>query len=155
MRLLVNLSPGQFGRANLRDSNRMYLGYFKDFKSNSHLVLLSGGSAEFASLRSRMAELSIDDRLSIHELDGVKAVRDTSLEIRITQRDRITRRCLSSFEWEMTTDTLDASLKKVDPLLSDRHPCHQYYVCHPADDAVIMMSVGEYSDLWWDRVATQ
>ncbi|HSG73314.1 MAG TPA: hypothetical protein VLA12_23055 [Planctomycetaceae bacterium] len=102
-----------------------------------------------------MADLPADDILSIHELEGVKPVGDLHLEIRITARTRISRRGLASFEWEMNSDMLEESLEKIDPLCSDRDPCHQYFDCHPSDDAVIMMSVGEYDELWWDRLATQ
>ena len=126
----------------------MHLGYFTDFKSEPHLVLLSGVSAEFALLRRGLAALSPDDAVAVHDLKGVNSLHGTTLDIRLSSRDRITRAVASSFEWELTADALEESLDKIESLSSQGH---QYFDCHPSDDAVIMMSVGEYDDSWWEH----
>ena len=47
---------------------------------------------------------------------------------------------------------LDAA-EKIDVLVRSPKPCHQYFTCHPADDAVILMSRDEYDDEWWQCAA--
>lgn len=130
----------------------MHLGNFTDFQSFPHVVLLSGSSDEFSSLRDHICMLAPDAALAIHELEGVTSVRGTTLTVRLSRRERITRCGPAGFEWEMTLDAFEESLAKIASLSTQCHACHQYFDCHPADDAVVMMAVGEYDAAWWGRV---
>ena len=85
----------------------MHIGYFTDFKAQPYVLLLSGSPADFALLRHRMAALSPDAPMSIHELEEVTPVRGTTLQIRLSRRERISRHGPASSEWEMMPDAFE------------------------------------------------
>jgi len=133
----------------------MYLGHFTNFKSHPQLLLLSGLPAEFGVVQQALGALSPDTPLAINDLEGIQSVSGTALRVRQSARNGITRLSATDFEWETTPDALDESLELIAPLAASRDAGHQYFEFHPADDAVIMMSVGEYDDGWWQRQVIQ
>jgi hypothetical protein len=96
----------------------MHLGYFTDFKSEPHLLLLSGSPTDFALPHRSLVGLSPDAPVAIHHLHGVESLHGTTLDVRLSSRERIPRAGASSFEWAMMSGALVESLQKIESLPS-------------------------------------
>lgn len=119
------------------------------------MVLLGCTSRELVSLADRLRSLSTDEAINLSEHFDVRSVDDIAPQIRFGSQDRIARRGGAGFVWELTRDALAEAVDKVDELSRTDGGGHQYFSESCADDAVIMISIGEYDSTWWSRASTQ
>lgn len=51
-----------------------------------------------------------------------------------------------SFEWAYASDDWGNIADLLDPLIASDAPCHQYLTTYPYEDAIVVVSKGEYTD---------
>jgi hypothetical protein len=127
----------------------MRLGYFQEFKG-SDMVLLSCDSAEISMLRASLSRgISRGSALAIHDLAKVSHRYPARLFVCLEAAtvDASTR----DFVWRLSDNEysdLDAKLEALESVLAG----HQYFPL-PGTSSKLMVSVGEYSDHWWQHDA--
>jgi len=127
----------------------MHLGYFPDFKLGD-IVLVSCDCAEIGKLRASLSQhFSRGAAVAIHEVASVSlrfparlfvlpqgaAVNAINLDFVLRLRDN-------------EYSDLDAKLKPLESVLAG----HRYFPL-PGTSSEIMVSVGEYTDEWWQEFA--
>lgn len=50
------------------------------------------------------------------------------------------------FEWMRTAEGWDYLAELIDSLVQSSTPCHQYLTAYPREDAIFVISKGEYGD---------
>lgn len=50
------------------------------------------------------------------------------------------------FTWGRTSEGWDYLAELIDPIVNDRSPGHQYLTSYPSEDAIVVLSKGEYGD---------
>ncbi len=127
----------------------MRLGHFQEF-NGSDIILLSCDCAEIGVLRASLSQgNSRASAVAIHDLATVSDryparlfVCPKSVTVVANSRDFIWR--LSDNEYS----DLDAKLEPLERVLEG----HQYFPL-PRKPIEVMVSVGEYSDEWWQHYA--
>jgi hypothetical protein len=127
----------------------MRLGYFQEFRG-SDMVLLSCGSAEIRALRASLSrEFSRGSAVAIHELAKVSDRHPARLFV--CPRVASVQSMAGDFVWHLSPhdySDLDAKLEALESVPTG----HQYFEL-PGTQSELMVSVGEYSDDWWQRDA--
>lgn len=59
---------------------------------------------------------------------------------------QLTLRHGKEFEWKRTAEGWDYMANKIDGLISSSGPVHQYLTSYPEEDAIVVVSKGEYGD---------
>jgi hypothetical protein len=127
----------------------MRLGYFQEFKG-SDVVLLSCDCAEIGVLRASLAQgVPRGSAVAIHDLAKVSARFPARLFVcpKVATVDATSR----DFIWRLSDNEysdLDSKLEALEKVISG----HQYFSL-PSTPSMLMVSVGEYSDHWWQRDA--
>jgi hypothetical protein len=125
------------------------LGHFQEFKG-SDIVLLSCDCAEIGALRASLSRgSSHGSTVAIHDLAKVSDRYPARLFVcpKTAKVDANTR----DFVWRLTDNEysdLDAKLEALERVLTG----HQYFPLH-GTPSELMVSVGEYSDQWWQHYA--
>lgn len=96
--------------------------------------------------------IQLDQLPWIHTADGVK-VRLLSCDL----KDEFVKRnsafgirkidtCSNSYLWKQTKEEWQFLGNLIQGLLDFKKPCHQYLSSYPSDDAIVVVSKGEYTD---------
>jgi hypothetical protein len=125
------------------------LAYFQEFKG-SDMVLLSCDPGEVGALRARLSDAIVHSRaVAIHDLAQVSGRHPARLFVcptaSVLQADD------GDFVWRLSQSEfldVDSKLEALESVTSG----HQYFTL-PRARATLMVSVGEYSDQWWQHDA--
>lgn len=130
---------------------------FYEGSDGPRLMLFGPCEAAFVSLQKCFRQLaqcgegqSIDlERLPcIHGVDGLN-VRLTScgpMLDSLAADQGIRRKSGTSFEWKRTKAGWQQLGDLIEGLLNSDTPCHQYLSMYPNEDAIVVVSKGEYTD---------
>jgi hypothetical protein len=127
----------------------MRLGHFQEFKGGD-IVLLSCDCAEIGVLRASLSRgISGGSSIAIHDLANVSVRYPARLFVcpKTTTVDANTR----DFVWHLSDNEysdLDGKLEPLQRVIAG----HQYFSL-PGTPTELMVSVGEYSDEWWQHYA--
>jgi hypothetical protein len=127
----------------------MRLGHFQEF-NGSDIVLLSGDCAEIRMLRaSLLRHISHDSPVAIHDL--AKASDRYPARLFVCPNAATVQTIAGDFVWRLNTNDysdLDATLEALENVAAGHH-----YFPLPGTLSELMVSVGEYSDDWWQHYA--
>jgi hypothetical protein len=125
------------------------LGYFQEFKG-SDMVALSCEPDEVNALRALLSDAMAHGRaVAIHDLAQVSGRHPARLFVCPTAAALQPGR--GDFVWRLSqSEFLDVDSKL--EALEDSNVGHQYFTL-PGTRATLMVSVGEYSDQWWQHDA--
>lgn len=135
---------------NLIDSAHIRIAYYES-SCEPRLLLFGPLSVDLAALRSCFERLSCKQlQIDFHALpfvypsDGIQLRMCSLVGGRIGLR-RIDNSQLS-FQWSHSNEEWDHMAELLDGLIRSVRPGHQYFTVHPADDALLVVSKGEYDD---------
>lgn len=134
------------------------LGYFEEFLCGN-VILLAGdvGSLKFLADSLRRLENSNAQPIEIHRIPFCKCYGDVQLTaLPVTKELGIRRRPESTayFSWQHSEEGWLEAAEKIDELVLQQ--CgHQFLECVGAEDATVIVSLGEYDDGWWEQHGTR
>ena len=134
---------------------------FYDGSDGPRLMLFGPLEVDLISLQTCFHDLAKDggidsiqlDQLPwIHTAEGVK-VRLLSCDLKDEFPKRDPTFCFrkiatssNSYEWKQTKEGWQFLGDLIQGLLDSKTPCHQYLSSYPSDDAIVVVSKGEYTD---------
>jgi hypothetical protein len=129
------------------------IGYFKNFKG-ADTLLVCGDEQALQQLADRLRFLENPDAspLNLHQLSFVQVHRGVQLTAYPVDRELGVRRTASAscFSWHHSQEGWLEATEKIEAVARGSAG-HCYLGEHPARDAAIMVSKGEYDDAWWER----
>ena len=127
----------------------MRLGHFQEFNGGD-IVLLSGDSAEIGTLRASLSrDISRGSAVAIHDLAKISDRYPARLFV--CPKTATVQATTGDLVWRITANDysdLDAKLEALESVAAG----HQYFPL-PGTPSELMVSVGEYSDHWWQHYA--
>lgn len=139
--------------------SKLRLAYY-DAPDGPRLMIFGPLDADFRSLRELFARLSrtSGEPCELHEQPFVAPFGGTRICLATTgpmfEQKRSTRQgiqrvkdaCGPVFVWHRTAEGWDYLAKLIDPLVAGTAPGHQYLTLYPGEDAIVVVSKGEYGD---------
>jgi len=129
----------------------LQIGYFADFKE-TNTILISGdaeGLLELARLLRNLEDAHAE-AVSLHRLPFIHAYGGLHLSACPAGDDGVRRiGASSSFKWHHSQEGWLESAEKIEVVAHEDRPGHNYLGATAAEDAVIMVSKGEYDRAWW------
>ena len=105
---------------------------------------LGNGAVEFEIDSLPTVYNSGDVRLRLQSLGGLFKVNDVKHDVR--QGIRRIQSDRRSFTWTRTNEGWNYLAELLDDLVNSDEPGHQYLTRYPDEDAIVVVSKGEYSD---------
>jgi len=127
----------------------MRLGHFQEFKG-SDMVLLSCDGVEISMLRALLSR-SIPRGLTVAIHDLAKVSDRYPARLFVCPKAATVDSASRDFVWRLSENEysdLDSKLEALESVLAG----HQYFML-PGTPSELMVSVGEYSDQWWQHDA--
>lgn len=132
---------------------------FYDASDGPRLIFFGPLTADFAALQSLFLQLSENPGSSttVHELPFVEAARGVELMAICNSTDMKGRSQAQgirrqdyvdkpSFTWRRNASGWDYLAHLIDSIVQATDPGHQYLTSYPAEDAIVVVSKGEYGD---------
>lgn len=106
----------------------------------------------FRELRKRGGEIRLEKQRFLVSFGGVEVVARCSGSLAGTKelgtQGRLVQNTKNAvhFEWTRSAEGWDYLAELMDGLIQSKTPGHQYLTDYPKDDAIVVVSKGEYSD---------
>jgi len=133
---------------------------FYDASDGPRLVLFGPLNADFESIQRLFMKLSqtpgmtceLADQSFIAAFGGTKVRLSCSGPMFPHKRSggqgirRVEPATLPIFEWQRSAEAWDYLAELIDPIVKESTPGHQYLTRFPGEDAIVVLSKGEYGD---------
>ena len=140
--------------------SQLRIAYY-DAPDGPRVMIVGPIEADFQSLRALFEQLSQtpDEPCELHEqpfvraLGGVRITLKNSGSMFAQNRNglwqgirRVTTESKPVFVWHRTAEGWDYLARLIDPLAEGLGAGHQYLTSYPSEDAIVVVSKGEYGD---------
>ncbi len=139
--------------------SKLRLAYY-DASDGPRLMIFGPAGADFAALRQLFKEMSLSpgQTVALHEKSFVAAFGGTALTLLSTGSSDSTNRGFQQgvrrvvntttpvFQWMRSTEGWDYLAELIEPLATRVSSGHQYLTRYPDEDAIVVVSQGEYGD---------
>jgi hypothetical protein len=133
---------------------------FYDASDGPRIVLFGPADADFQSLQRLFVRLSqtpemtceLADQPFIAAFGGTKVLLVCSGPMFPHKRSggqgirRVESVTLPVFEWRRSAEAWDYLAELIDPIVKESTPGHHYLTRYPGEDAIVVLSKGEYGD---------
>jgi len=132
-------------------------GCFKNFKGR-HAILLDGDAQAFRHLANTLRSLEKpgSQPVELHSLPYWFSYNHVKITAYPSSHERGIRNLapgLAHFSWEHSEEGWLEAAEKIEGLIKGRGVGHQWLSSIGFEDAVVMVSIGEYNDQWWKEHA--
>lgn len=140
------------------NTRKLYMAFY-DASDGPRILLFGSLKGCFEQLQLLFRALSTESGpIEIHKLPFVKTFGDLCLvaqhtgsvlqqpEGKIQGLRRKPNSHRLEFEWKRTNEGWDYLAELIDDLVKSPIPCHQYLTAYPREDAILVVSKGEYGD---------
>lgn len=130
-----------------KQDNKIYFGFFKNFKS-ADTLLFSGSPLAFASFRDLLKDYAGRPGTSVN-FGGIPMFIKSNVDVLLKVLPDVTGMKKindSLFEWGLGAKEFEQFINELDIFASakDGDDFHQYFDCGTLDDVQVMVSIGEY-----------
>lgn len=132
---------------------------FYDASDGPRLMIFGSMDADFSFLLDVVRQLSVENKhVKVDTMPFISPIRGIQLtaishgrpfDPRMNGPQGVKRTSTGdppAFEWRKTCDGWDYIGCLIESLISSADPCHHYLSQYPSEDAIIVLSKGEYSD---------